>query len=146
MGKLTTILSRSKDAEDDEDEVNTMATEGTFVPPSGSFYVDQMPQMEIMHLQGELNRANHQINRLEQHIDDNANNAEARIASVANVLEKLTNVVSDIEKDKIAQFKSNDVYEVNKRIERLEAKVALINSNLVNSRIVRFFFKRLWQT
>lgn len=110
---------------------------GTLIP------VDQLPQMEIIRLQGDLNRANYQINRLEQRIDDNANNAEARIASIANVLEKLTNVVSDIEKDKIAQFKSNDVYEVNKRIERLEAKVELTNSIFLNNPVIRFFLGRM---
>lgn len=46
--------------------------------------------------------------------------------------------IKQIEKVRIAQFKDNDVYEVNKRIERLEAKVALINSNDSN-RIRKFF-------
>jgi septal ring factor EnvC (AmiA/AmiB activator) len=92
--------------------------------PTGTLtYTDQLPQMEIIRLQGELNRANHQINRLEQHID---------------ILDKK---IKQIEKVKIAQFKDNDVYEVNKRIERLEAKVTLINSSLVNNRVVRFILR-----
>jgi hypothetical protein len=39
------------------------------------------------------------------------------------------------------EFTEKDVYEVNKRIERLEMKVALISSVLTSSRIVKFLLR-----
>jgi hypothetical protein len=39
------------------------------------------------------------------------------------------------------EFTEKDVYEVNKRIERLEMKVALISSALTSSRIVKFLLR-----
>jgi hypothetical protein len=58
----------------------------------------------------------------------------------------LAKKIEQIKEDKIVEFQNNDVYEINKRIERLEDKVALIVSNLANNRIVGFLFGKLWQT
>lgn len=96
--------------------------------PTGTFTdMDKLPQMEIIRLQGTVNDANHHIRILEQKIVE------------------LTKRMEQAEKDKIVEFKSNDVHEINKRIERLEAKVALVNSYFFNNRAIQFclrFFNR----
>jgi hypothetical protein len=96
--------------------ISTIST-GTYIE------VDRLPQMEIIRLQGELNHTNHMILMLKEDIDS------------------LTKKVERLEENKIVQFKENDVYEVNKRIERVEAGMALIESVLsciVDSRIIQF--------
>jgi septal ring factor EnvC (AmiA/AmiB activator) len=74
--------------------------------------VDRLPQMEIMRVQSELNRTNHHVVCLEQQIK--------------NLSEK----IEQMEDIKISEFKKNDVYEVNKRIERLHREIALLESVL----------------
>lgn len=92
--------------------------------PTGTLIeVNNLPQMDIIRLQEKVNRTNHYISNLEQRV------------------EILAQKIGQIEKDKTVEFRNNDVYEVNKRIERLEAKVALINSNFANNRIVRFILR-----
>lgn len=94
--------------------------------PTGTLIeVDSLPQMDIIRLQEEINHANHYINTLEQQVE--------------NLAEK----IEQIEKDKIAEFKNNDVYEVNKRIERLEMKIALIHSALTSNRIAKFVLRNV---
>lgn len=66
------------------------------------------------------------------------------IAEVRDLKRKLKNTeikLSELEAIKIVQFTENDVYEVNKRIERIESKVEWIISNLVNNPIIRFLFR-----
>jgi uncharacterized small protein (DUF1192 family) len=47
-------------------------------------------------------------------------------------LSKKSQQIVRLEEIKIKEFQKNDVYEVNKRIERLEAKIALLESNKKN--------------
>jgi hypothetical protein len=66
------------------------------------------------------------------------------IAEVRDLKRKLKNVEMRLAKSeavRIKEFNDNDVYEVNKRIERLESKVEWIISNLVNNPIIRFLFR-----
>jgi tetrahydromethanopterin S-methyltransferase subunit G len=105
-------------------ENGTEATRGLSPLPTGTqVYVDRLPQMDIIHLQSEINQIAHRVYDLGQKLDG------------------LTKEIERIEEDKIIEFKNNDVYEVNKRIERIEAKVALISSSLVNNRVVRFLLR-----
>lgn len=102
----------------------TNATGSLYPLPTGTAVeVDRLPQLDIIRLQSEINHIVHRIFDLEQKFDD------------------LAKKIEQIEKDKIVEFKNNDVYEVNKRIERLEGKVALINSNFVNNRVARFILR-----
>lgn len=50
---------------------------------------------------------------------------------VSDLVEK----IEQIEKIKVREFATNDVYEVNKRIERLQGKIALLKSNSNSSEI-----------
>lgn len=103
-----------------------IATRDLYALPTGTTVeVDRLPQMDIIHLQGEINHIAHRIFDLEQSVVD------------------LTERVEQAEENKIVEFKNNDVYEVNKRIERLEAKVALINSSLTNNRVARFILRHV---
>ena len=71
--------------------------------------VNRLPQMDIIHLQSRVNHFSHQLRDLERKLDQ-------------------------YEKIKVREFQTNDVYEVNKRIERLEVKVALLRSNSGDSK------------
>jgi len=76
-----------------------------FSLPSGTLVdVNRLPQMDIIHLQSKIDNFAHHIYALEQRLDQ-------------------------LEKIKIKEFSKNDVYEVNKRIERLQGKIALLQSN-----------------
>lgn len=98
-----------------------IATRDLYPLSTTAVEVDRLPQLDIIRLQSEINHIAHQIFDLEQKLDD------------------LVKKIEQIEEDKIVEFKNNDVYEMNKRIERLEAKVATVSSSLMQSRIIRFF-------
>ncbi len=99
-------------------------TVGLHSLPTGTLVeVDSLPQMDIIRLREEINRTNHHVYVLGKEIGD--------------LVEKL----EQIEKVKIAQFKDNDVYEVNKHIERLEARIAMIDSHLFDSWLMRWLLR-----
>jgi tetrahydromethanopterin S-methyltransferase subunit G len=90
--------------------------------PTGTLiHVDQLPQMEIIQFQDELNRTNHQVHVLQQKIEQ--------------INKILVDRIEQVEKIRFVEFKNNDVYEVNKRIERLGRKIALLESNSNSSAV-----------
>ncbi len=84
--------------------------------PTGTLIGDaRLPQIEIMQFQDKLNRTDHQVYVLQQKIEQ--------------INKILVDRIEQVEKIRFVEFKNNDVYEVNKRIERLERKIALLESN-----------------
>lgn len=98
--------------------------------------------IEVSNLKQQISDITNGLKRIDKIISSQAEDAIYVSSEVSQLTQGINNIakkIEQLEEDKIVEFKNNDVYEVNKRIERLEAKVALINSNLVNSRIVKFF-------
>jgi uncharacterized protein YlzI (FlbEa/FlbD family) len=77
--------------------------------------VDRLPQMDILLLQGRL---------------------QDKVDLVVHQVYTLEEKLNQLEEIKIKEFAEKDVYEVNKRIKRLERKIALLESNSQENRLI----------
>jgi hypothetical protein len=111
-------------------ELRDVIRKSVGLPPSS--VTDVAIAVELADFKKQLASVTDQLRRRDGTID------VERIFELPQKIDDLAERLGYVESYMPREFTEKDVFEVNKRIERLEAKVALISSYFFNSRAIQF--------